>query len=249
MTHTALDASVARRPFRPFSVERYAVPRRSTAPLLNDSTRACRPFLCRVPEPTGSAAKQYSNKDPSQVMYDPSKLCGVRWPYVSLYEVAEASIVAQIRIRFLVHNGKDHVPVQVTQDMVGHKLGEFAFTKKRFKYKCVLLRRFRFRAEGVHGFADLQRTSNGAIYPNNIPLANTRICRAYRVTQREIGNRVPQRELVPHDIGMTTDQSGCERRERRTIGDVSDSEQGDSYRAVFLEAGDSSLGSPLCIPF
>ena len=23
--------------------------------------------------------------------------------------------------------------------MVGHKLGEFAFTKKRFKYKCVFL--------------------------------------------------------------------------------------------------------------
>lgn len=43
------------------------------------------------------------------------------------------------------------MPVQVTQDMVGHKLGEFAFTKKRFKYKCALLRRFRFRAEEAHG--------------------------------------------------------------------------------------------------
>jgi hypothetical protein len=40
------------------------------------------------------------------------------------------------RIRFMVHNGRDYVPVQVTQDMVGHKLGEFAITKKRFTYKC-----------------------------------------------------------------------------------------------------------------
>ena len=28
-----------------------------------------------------------------------------------------------------VHNGKNHVPVYVTEDMVGHKLGEFAVTR------------------------------------------------------------------------------------------------------------------------
>lgn len=31
---------------------------------------------------------------------------------------------------FAVHNGKDHVPVFVTEAMVGHRLGEFAFTRK-----------------------------------------------------------------------------------------------------------------------
>ncbi|MDD2745216.1 MAG: 30S ribosomal protein S19 [Candidatus Gracilibacteria bacterium] len=31
---------------------------------------------------------------------------------------------------FGVHNGKDHVPVFVTEDMVGHKLGEFSFTRR-----------------------------------------------------------------------------------------------------------------------
>ena len=31
---------------------------------------------------------------------------------------------------FAVHNGKEHIPVYVTEDMVGHKLGEFAFTRK-----------------------------------------------------------------------------------------------------------------------
>ena len=30
---------------------------------------------------------------------------------------------------FLVHNGKQHVRVAVTEDMVGHKLGEFATTR------------------------------------------------------------------------------------------------------------------------
>jgi|TARA_A100000171_G_C2139871_1_gene154130 small subunit ribosomal protein S19 len=28
-----------------------------------------------------------------------------------------------------VHNGKQHVPVFVSEDMVGHKLGEFALTR------------------------------------------------------------------------------------------------------------------------
>ena len=31
---------------------------------------------------------------------------------------------------FAVHNGKLHVPVFVTENMVGHKLGEFAPTRK-----------------------------------------------------------------------------------------------------------------------
>ena len=31
---------------------------------------------------------------------------------------------------FGVHNGKIHIPVTVIEEMVGHKLGEFAFTRK-----------------------------------------------------------------------------------------------------------------------
>ena len=31
---------------------------------------------------------------------------------------------------FGVHNGKEHVPVYVTEDMVGHKLGEFSPTTR-----------------------------------------------------------------------------------------------------------------------
>ena len=30
---------------------------------------------------------------------------------------------------FAVYNGKEHVPVYVTEDMVGHKLGEFVATR------------------------------------------------------------------------------------------------------------------------
>ena len=31
---------------------------------------------------------------------------------------------------FAVHNGKEFIPVYVTEHMVGHKLGEFALTRK-----------------------------------------------------------------------------------------------------------------------
>lgn len=34
-----------------------------------------------------------------------------------------------VGVNFLVHNGKQHVKVFVTEDMVGHKLGEFAPTR------------------------------------------------------------------------------------------------------------------------
>ncbi len=34
-----------------------------------------------------------------------------------------------IGLTIAVYNGKDHVPVYVTEDMVGHKLGEFAPTR------------------------------------------------------------------------------------------------------------------------
>lgn len=31
---------------------------------------------------------------------------------------------------FGVHNGKQHIPVYVTENMVGHRLGEFSLTRK-----------------------------------------------------------------------------------------------------------------------
>lgn len=34
-----------------------------------------------------------------------------------------------VGLTFAVHNGKSHIPVYVTEDMVGHKLGEFAQTR------------------------------------------------------------------------------------------------------------------------
>lgn len=45
---------------------------------------------------------------------------------------ARASMISPdfIGITFMVHDGRKHVKVRVTEDMVGHKLGEFAPTRQ-----------------------------------------------------------------------------------------------------------------------
>jgi small subunit ribosomal protein S19 len=34
-----------------------------------------------------------------------------------------------IGLTIAVHNGRQHIPVSINEDMVGHKLGEFAATR------------------------------------------------------------------------------------------------------------------------
>lgn len=45
---------------------------------------------------------------------------------------ARASMISPEMVGYTigVHNGKDHIPVLITEDMVGHRLGEFSPTRK-----------------------------------------------------------------------------------------------------------------------
>jgi len=49
---------------------------------------------------------------------------------------ARRSQIAPEMVGFIfgVHNGKDHLEVLVTEEMVGHRLGEFSFTRKFVKH-------------------------------------------------------------------------------------------------------------------
>lgn len=38
-------------------------------------------------------------------------------------------------LNVLIHNGKNLLKIKIIDDMIGHKFGEFAFTKKKFSYK------------------------------------------------------------------------------------------------------------------
>jgi len=39
-----------------------------------------------------------------------------------------------VGVTFGVHNGREHIPVFVVENMVGHKLGEFSPTRKFFRH-------------------------------------------------------------------------------------------------------------------
>lgn len=49
---------------------------------------------------------------------------------------SRACVIApeMVGFNFGVHNGKDHIEVFVTEDMVGHRLGEFSLTRKFVKH-------------------------------------------------------------------------------------------------------------------
>jgi len=50
---------------------------------------------------------------------------------------------------FGVHNGKDFIPVKVTEEMVGHRLGEFALTRKFVKHGGKMQREIEKKAEAA----------------------------------------------------------------------------------------------------
>jgi small subunit ribosomal protein S19 len=49
---------------------------------------------------------------------------------------SRACVISPEMIGFIfgVHNGKDHIEVLVSEDMVGHRLGEFSLTRKFIKH-------------------------------------------------------------------------------------------------------------------
>ena len=49
---------------------------------------------------------------------------------------SRASVISpeMVGFTFGVHNGKNHIEIIITEDMVGHRLGEFSPTKKFMKH-------------------------------------------------------------------------------------------------------------------
>lgn len=59
-----------------------------------------------------------------------------------------------VGITFEVHNGRDYIPVTITEDMVGHKLGEFAMYVPPRRVKLV----------GAHVLTQLRSTRKSHIW-------------------------------------------------------------------------------------
>lgn len=56
---------------------------------------------------------------------------GVKAPETIVTQSRASTILPDfLRLRLGVHNGKDFVPIEVTEAMIGHRLGEFAPSRK-----------------------------------------------------------------------------------------------------------------------
>lgn len=55
-------------------------------------------------------------------------------PVIKTWKRACQIAPEMVGFTFGVHNGKNHIEVLVTEDMVGHRLGEFALTRKFIKH-------------------------------------------------------------------------------------------------------------------
>ena len=55
-------------------------------------------------------------------------------PMIKTWKRASVVSPEMLGFTFGVHNGKTHVEVLITEDMVGHRLGEFSPTKKFTKH-------------------------------------------------------------------------------------------------------------------
>jgi small subunit ribosomal protein S19 len=55
-------------------------------------------------------------------------------PVIKTWKRACQIAPEMVGFTFGVHNGKTHVEVLVTEDMVGHRLGEFSLTRKFIKH-------------------------------------------------------------------------------------------------------------------
>ena len=53
-------------------------------------------------------------------------------PIIKIWSRRSTILPEFIGLSFAVHNGKKFIPVNVTEDMVGHKLGEFSPTRTFF---------------------------------------------------------------------------------------------------------------------
>ena len=78
--------------------------------------------LKKGPYVDGSILKKISGKKPDQT--------GVIKTWARRSQISPE----MVGITFGVHNGRQHIEVSVTEDMVGHRLGEFSPTRKFFRH-------------------------------------------------------------------------------------------------------------------
>ena len=99
--------------------------------------------------------------DPNlQKKIDRMKASGAKAP-IKTWARSSTITPEMVGLNFEVHNGKIHVPVFVTENMVGHRLGEFSLTRK-------------FRGHGGRMAKEQAKKAVETTTPTPAPLAKTK---------------------------------------------------------------------------
>lgn len=91
----------------------------------------------QLPTTTTTKAMRSIWKGPFFVPFAPSRLAKAAAEPIRTDARSCTILPSFVGKKFLIHNGKSYVPVTVSEDMVGHKLGEFAATKKPAIFKVL----------------------------------------------------------------------------------------------------------------
>ena len=76
---------------------------------------------------------RYGRKGPSIKSYITVKLKNSKIP-IKIFARNSTITPKCVGFKFLIHNGKLFTPLEVTSSMIGHKFGEFSFTRQKYKH-------------------------------------------------------------------------------------------------------------------
>jgi small subunit ribosomal protein S19 len=61
--------------------------------------------------------------------------CEIVQPFTKIWSRRSVILPQFIETTVMIHNGKSFISLKITEDMVGHKFGEFATTRRKPQHK------------------------------------------------------------------------------------------------------------------
>ncbi len=80
-----------------------------------------------------SLLRQFHNIEKFLLRIEKKKKAG---KHIRTHKRSLIIVPAMVGLTIAIHNGKEFVPVQIKVEMLGHKLGEFALTRKKVEHSA-----------------------------------------------------------------------------------------------------------------
>ncbi len=77
--------------------------------------------------------RQFNNIEKFMLRIEKKKKSG---KYIRTHERELIVVPAMVGLTIAIHNGKEFLPIQIKVEMLGHRLGEFALTRKKVEHSA-----------------------------------------------------------------------------------------------------------------